>query len=450
MAGLSPPPMRHRASSTNLRPALTISTLGPRPKACALLDCIPATPPVTAEPRKMSPPLASPSRLSALIERCWELLRIDSYLSPHSTTPSSPRSPSEDSVLPMSSATTVFGDDVEDEKFSPLKVSSSRPWWRSTPSAHAPILFVITMFPVSTALVVLSFCSLPFTFTWPQNLSDLAQLGRELHGYSLSGVGALVHVIAIVSAATIWMHAWSIPGSVLWNVLAGALFSPFLATPLLAVLTTIGSILATVLATPLSPFLTRYLSRPLALARSAFDADSGTSASTKASSPVWVRLTVLRLIGIVPWSGINVACGVLGVGLWDCFLGTFIGAIPWTAVTCQIGDILQTVASTPSPNSQTISSVLASPAIIIKLVFLSILSLAPILGRDYLKARLSPALSSAGADGQNEERVSRWVWVKEWRTKVRLPSRSRTRRDPELELEEASVAEKVQMQAVNS
>ena len=82
--------------------------------------------------------------------------------------------------------------------------------------AHAPILFVITMFPVSTALVVLSFCSLPFTFTWPQNLSDLAQLGRELHGYSLSGAGALAHVIAIVSAATIWMHAWSIPGSVLW------------------------------------------------------------------------------------------------------------------------------------------------------------------------------------------------------------------------------------------
>jgi uncharacterized membrane protein YdjX (TVP38/TMEM64 family) len=271
-------------------------------------------------------------------------------------------------------------------------------------------------------------------------------LGRELHGYSLSGGGAFVHVIGIVSAATIWMHAWSIPGSVLWNVLAGALFSPFLATPLLAVLTTIGSIFATVLATPLSPFLSRYLSRPLALARSAFDADSGISASTKASSPVWVRLTVLRLIGIVPWSGINVACGVLGVGLWDCFLGTFIGAIPWTAVTCQIGDILQTVASTPSPNSQSISSVLASPSIIIKLVFLSILSLAPILGRDYLKARLSPAISSVG---QNEECVSRWVWVKEWRAKVRLPSRSRAGSDPELELEGASVAVQMKMQEVS-
>jgi hypothetical protein len=82
--------------------------------------------------------------------------------------------------------------------------------------AHVPILFVITMFPVSTALVVIAFCTLPFTFSWPQNLADLAQLGRELHGYSQSGPGALAHVIGVVSAATIWMHAWSIPGSVLW------------------------------------------------------------------------------------------------------------------------------------------------------------------------------------------------------------------------------------------
>jgi len=343
----------------------------------------------------------------------------------------------------MSSVSTTFGDDVDEKQFPLLKPSTSRPWFQSMPSVHAPILFVITMFSVSTALVVIVFCTLPFSFSWPQNLADIAQLGRELHGYSQSGFGALAHVIGVVSAATIWMHAWSIPGSVLWNVLAGALFSPILATVLLAVLTTIGSILATLLSAPLSPFLTRLFPRPLASARSIFETDSG--ASTKATSPAWVRLTVLRLVGIVPWSGINIACGVLGVSLWDCSLGTFIGAIPWTAVTCQIGDILQTLASTPSPNPQTISSVLASPAIIIKLVFLSFLSLAPILGRDHLKAWLSPVTSSVGVEGKTEERLSRWMWVKEWRAKVRLPSQSRTRHDPELELE-ASLDEKTQMQ----
>src|SRR5229473_2413386 len=104
MGSLSPPPMRHRASSTNLRPALTLATLGPRPKTCTLLDPIPVTPPVTAtaDIHKVTPSLASPSRLSLLIERCLVLLHVYSHLPPYST-PSSPRSPSEESVLPMSS-----------------------------------------------------------------------------------------------------------------------------------------------------------------------------------------------------------------------------------------------------------------------------------------------------------------------------------------------------------
>ncbi|KAI0045312.1 hypothetical protein FA95DRAFT_1561264 [Auriscalpium vulgare] len=431
MATLVPPqPPRHRASSTNLRPALTIATLGARQKGC-LLDTVPGTPPVTADPRKALSPPASPSRLSTIVSRCLELFRKDtehSFLSG----PSSPRSSSDESILPMSASTTVVGDDLLEK--STFTKANPRSWFEGTPSVHAPILFVITMFPVSTAIVVFSFWSLPFSFSWPQNLADLAQLGRELHGYSQSGHGALAHVIGVISVATIWMHAWSVPGSVLWNVLAGALFSPLLATVLLAVLTTVGSIFATLLATPLSPFLTHFFPRPLAMARSAFESDSGNS--TKAKSPPWVRLTVLRLIGIVPWSGINVACGVIGVSIFDCGLGTFIGSIPWTAVTCQIGDILQTVASTPSPNPETISSILTSPSIIIKLVFLSVLSLAPILGRDYLKAWLSPT----AVEG-DEERVSRWAWIKDWRAKVRAASSSRSPPLNQVELE-ALVEEK--------
>ncbi|KAI0322514.1 snare associated Golgi protein-domain-containing protein [Amylostereum chailletii] len=351
------------------------------------------------------------------------------------SSPDSPRSSTDDSTLPLSAATTVVGDMFE-EKHSILSKTSPRAWWQGTPSVHAPILFVIMLFPVTTALVIISFWSLPFSFSWPQNLTDVATLGRDLHGYSQSGYGASAHVVGVISITTIWMHAWSVPGSVLWNVLAGALFSPILATLLLSVLTTVGSIFATLLATPIAPFITHFFPRPLALAKSAFESDSA-SVSTKAKSPAWVRLTVLRLIGIVPWSGINVACGVIGIALTDCVFGTFIGSIPWTAVTCQIGDILQTVASTPSPNPQTISSILASPSLIIKLVFLSFLSLAPILGRDYLRTWISGVRSE---DEIVEERVTRWTWVREWRSKVRLPSRSRT--SSEIDVETSSVDEK--------
>ena len=71
------------------------------------------------------------------------------------------------------------------------------------------------MFPLSTALVVFCMATLPITSAWPRTLPDLAQLGRELHGYTQSGLFSIAHVVGVISVVTIWMHSWSIPGSVL-------------------------------------------------------------------------------------------------------------------------------------------------------------------------------------------------------------------------------------------
>ena len=124
----------------------------------------------------------------------------------------------------------------------------------------------------------------------------------------------------------------------------------------------------------------------------------------------------------------------------DCVLGSFIGCLPWTAVTCQIGDILQTVASTPSPTPQSVQSLLTSPEIILKLVFLSFLSLAPILGRNHLQALVSHSTSTSPLDGEmsevtGDERTTRWAWVKDWRERIRVPSRSRARDNSRAQLE---------------
>ena len=78
-----------------------------------------------------------------------------------------------------------------------------------------PVLLVIISFPVSAALMLLSAYSLPITMEWPRNLTDLAQLGRELVGYSQIGLYPMAHVVGVVSAMGAWMHAWSIPGSVI-------------------------------------------------------------------------------------------------------------------------------------------------------------------------------------------------------------------------------------------
>ncbi|KAF6762300.1 snare associated Golgi protein-domain-containing protein [Ephemerocybe angulata] len=347
--------------------------------------------------------------------------------------PSSPRSSSDDFILPVSAATQ--------EAFVvplPEKGPVRQVHWTHHLSAHTPMLFVIISLPISTAIVFYALSTLPIAMQWPKTLSDLAQLGRDLHGYSQSGPWPLAHVIAVMAISAVWKHAWSIPGSVLWNVLAGALFSPAFATIMLTALTTMGSACATLLAAPLAPFLSYMFPRALVMTRNALgqdssDLDKDDEASTK-SAP-WVRLSILRLIGVVPWSGINIACGVCGVSLSDCMLGTFIGCLPWTAVTCQIGDILQTVASTPSPTPQTVSSLLTSPEIVLKLVFLSFLSLAPILGRDYLRTLIAPAASTSIDASTVDGRQPGRSWVQEWRKKIRLSSRSRTREQAQRQAE---------------
>ena len=88
------------------------------------------------------------------------------------------------------------------------------------------------------------------------------------------------------------------------------------------------------------------------------------------------------------------------------------------APSFQIGDILQTVASKPTPTPQTISSLLASPEIIFKLVALSVLSLAPILGRTRLRAMIPLSVHSPNI----QEQEIKWTLVNDWRTKIGMSS----------------------------
>ncbi|KAF9226536.1 hypothetical protein BS17DRAFT_748364 [Gyrodon lividus] len=432
MSLVVPPPNRSRASSTSVRPPLSINTLGRRRSSSLVLpvhqNSEPSSPVVFQPPddphsRTSSSALSQPSMFAVIASKCFDLLHVPKQHSINWSTPSSPHSIGEDDlVLPLSaSSQSTFGG------LSNEKDPKSHRWWAHTPAARAPILLVLLLFPLSTAIVFSSLYSLPISVTWPRTLSEVAELGQELQKYSQSGAGPLAHVIGVLSVTATWKHAWSIPGSVIWNVLAGALFHPLLATLLLSLLTTIGSVFATLLCMPLAPVLSRLFPRALDMTRNALEGESGLVTGSTPRSPAWVRLSILRLIGVVPWSGINIACGVCGVPLSDCLLGALIGCLPWTAVTCQIGDIIQTVASAPSPGHQTVSSLLASPDIILKLVFLSFLSLAPILGRDWLRALVSKSPSSqlVRTRSVGHERLTLWVWVRDWKKKMRMPSRSR-------------------------
>ncbi len=202
---LSPPVQnRHRASSTTLRPPLTIRSLGRRRSNPAFaLTTPPATPlpePVVAE---SDPP---PSMLAIIASRILHVLHA-----PHSIPWSAPSTPHDEDelILPLSASAhkSSFGNVVNEK----TPENTQR-----MPSVHFPIFLVICLFPISTGLVFVLFRSLPIAVSWPHTLADVAQLGRDLHGYSQSGPAQLAHVLAIISITAVWKHAWSIPGSVIW------------------------------------------------------------------------------------------------------------------------------------------------------------------------------------------------------------------------------------------
>lgn len=88
---------------------------------------------------------------------------------------------------------------------------------------HAQILLVTLLFPVSTALVLLSLATLPISLAWPKTIADIAQLGRELNNYTQSGPTPTAHVVGVLAITAIWKHAWSIPGSVIWVSITSAI-----------------------------------------------------------------------------------------------------------------------------------------------------------------------------------------------------------------------------------
>lgn len=229
-------PLRHRASSTSLSPALTLQNLQPRSTAPAAEP--PATPlflvpspdqpvpsPSSPESSDGSSPLSSASlptpqspappaaaMAPVLVSRSLQLFRAlrrvpsKKRSSDFLETPlDSPRSSLDSEyILPLAAAPTAAA-------------AVLLPAHAGTPSAHARTLFlVLLLFPISTAITFIALSSLPVSATWPRTLADLAKLGGQLSTYASSGTWPRLHILAVLSISAVWKHAWSIPGSVLW------------------------------------------------------------------------------------------------------------------------------------------------------------------------------------------------------------------------------------------
>ncbi|KAF8603563.1 hypothetical protein BDV93DRAFT_544724 [Ceratobasidium sp. AG-I] len=455
MATLSPPQPNRARSSSIVQPLTIDSTLRRTPAVpqCTLpVDAAGPPTPITPSnyPSDLPPLGAEHSSLSHMLTLSLKMLPTPrqtpryehgELLTPPDSSESSPR-PSFSSVFtrppPQSLPTPALSPRSLGAYPFPSGISVPRRTY------YAPLVLLTTAFVLSLIPIVYAVSTLPITSlkSMPRTVAGIAALGKELQAYSSGSSAGMAHVMGVMCCLAIWEHAWSVPGSVVLNVLTGALLSPLWGTLLMTLLTTIGSLTATLLAAPLSPLVQRFVPKALDVVSIALQGGSRPGRSARRDTdtsakrtPTWVRLVVMRLIGVVPWSGINIACGVCRVSFVDCAIGAFIGTLPWTAVTCQIGDILQTLATgSTSSDPKTLSSLLSSPAIIFKLVLLSLLSLGPVLYRNKLSAVLAGA-SAAGEVSLDEKVVPvspKWkVW--NWRRESTDSGRSRS---PERRLEE--------------
>jgi hypothetical protein len=145
-----PPPHRSRASSTNIRPALTINTLGRRRSSSLVLPIqqsepsTPSTPSVDKshlEPSQIfaSPlPDQKPSMFAVIASSFLDLLHVPTTHSINWSTPSSPQSTVHDEfVLPISASSqqTTFSD-IFNDKDAPRTHAR---WWRPPSVSSIPL-----------------------------------------------------------------------------------------------------------------------------------------------------------------------------------------------------------------------------------------------------------------------------------------------------------------------
>lgn len=123
-----------------------------------------------------------------------------------------------------------------------------------------------------------------------------------------------------------------------------------------------------------APLVERFFPRALATTKSALLSGS--------PSDLFSYLLLARLFPLLPYSALNIACGVLKVPVSPYFITLVLGSFPYNFVTTQLGDLLGNLAN--SAEAGNINAIWTWD-LIFKLAVASILSAAPIIFKEQLK-----------------------------------------------------------------
>lgn len=189
----------------------------------------------------------------------------------------------------------------------------------------------------------------------------------------VAGLGGLAPLVYVVAYAI--LIAFSIPGGAIFTIVGGFLFGLVPGTICVVVGATLGASAVFIAArTALGDLLRAKAGPALKRMEDGFKENA------------FSYLLVLRLIPIFPFWLVNLVPAFLGVPLRTYVLGTFIGIIPGTFVFVSVGNGLGEIfAAGESPDL----GIIFSPAILIPILGLALLSLLPVVYKR-VKARRKP------------------------------------------------------------
>lgn len=127
------------------------------------------------------------------------------------------------------------------------------------------LVILVSLFVSSFAVIAFTISTLPGLFL-PHSVADLPALTATLSTYRASSPLAELHLFAVLTLLFLWKQCFSIPGSVLTNILFGALYGTTLGTWWACLWTATGSTGAYAIALVIAP-LVRPLCPPLASSR---------------------------------------------------------------------------------------------------------------------------------------------------------------------------------------
>ena len=105
---------------------------------------------------------------------------------------------------------------------SPTRNPSSRHQQNSFSRLLPPLLFLILLFAVSLFFIYLAISTIPLQL--PHRISDIREQTIALRTYSRKGFSEGFQVSAVLSVLFVFKQAFSVPGSILVNILFGSLY----------------------------------------------------------------------------------------------------------------------------------------------------------------------------------------------------------------------------------